>query len=136
MLYIIKNIYLVIQLSIVILIVSFAIGCDKSTDNEAASESGLFTETITVDGLTRRYAIYIPKDLTNLSVPLIFELHGGGVYIEDMTGESGFKTPYKLWMDIADIEKFIVVYPEGLNGSYAKPTWHDCRSNEIGRAHV
>ncbi len=124
-----KKIYLIIPLCILVFVMFFMISCGKSTDNEVASETGLFTKTIIVDGLTRRYAIYIPKSLENLSVPLVFELHGGGVYIEDMTGESGLKTPYKLWMDIADSEKFIVVYPEGLNGSYEKPTWHDCRAN-------
>ncbi len=48
-----------------------------------------------------------------------------------MTGESGKKSPYKLWMNIADTAKFIVVYPEGLNGSSGKPTWNDCRENFI-----
>ncbi len=91
--------------------------------------SGFVTQNIDIDGKIRRYAIYVPQDIDNLSVPLVFELHGGGVYVEDMTGESGHKTPYKLWMNIADTEKFIVVYPEGLNGSYGKPTWHDCRAN-------
>ena len=99
-------------------------------DNEQ-KEYGLFTKNITVDGVSRRYAIYIPKNIGNSSVPLIFELHGGGIYIEDMTGESGHKTPYKLWMELADNEKFIVVYPEGLNGAYDKPTWNDCRGDCI-----
>ncbi len=88
------------------------------------------TKNIMVEGKTRRYAIYVPQGLGD-AAPLIFELHGGGVYIEDMTGESGYKTPYKLWMSLADIEKFIVVYPEGLNGAYDKPTWNDCRANSI-----
>ncbi len=77
---------------------------------------------ITVDGVTRKYAIYAPEGLDNSPHPLVFELHGGGIYIEDMTGASGYKTPYKLWMNLADTEKFIVVYPEGLNGAYEKPT--------------
>jgi len=105
------------------------VGCHKPNDDKEVS--GLFTKSITVDGVTRRYAIYIPKGIENIDVPLIFELHGGGVYIEDMTGESGYKTPYKLWMDIANNEKFIVVYPEGLNGAYDKPTWNDCRGDCI-----
>jgi len=92
-------------------------------------ETGLFTQHIGIDGIDRRYAIYIPQDYKNISLPIIFELHGGGVYIEDMTGESGHKTPFKLWMEIAENEKFIVVYPEGLNGSYGKPTWNDCRGD-------
>jgi len=101
--------------------------CSNSNDQETTN--GLFTKTIFVDGLKRRYAVYIPESIENRAVPLIFELHGGGIYIEDMTGESGHKTPYKLWMDIADNEKFIVVYPEGINGSYNKPTWNDCRED-------
>jgi len=104
-------------------------GCHRASNNAQTDNTGLFTENIVVDGVARRYAIYIPKELGNTARPLVFELHGGGVYIEDMTGESGRKTPYKLWMNLADSEKFIVVYPEGLNGAYGKPTWHDCRSN-------
>ncbi len=116
----------------ILVVLVFLISCNISDDtNNKQDENGLFTRTITVEGKTRRYAIYIPGDLGNSSHPLIFELHGGGIYIEDMTGESGYKTPYKLWMNIADTEKFIVVYPEGLNGAYGKPTWNDCRMNSV-----
>ncbi len=87
------------------------------------------TSYITVDGTKRRYALYVPENTGNVRLPVVFELHGGGIYIEDMTGESGYKTPYKLWMELADSEKFIVVYPEGLNGAYGKPTWNDCRGD-------
>ena len=116
-------------LLIAILSTLFIANCHQSNNISPSSKHGLFVENIVVDGATRRYAIYIPKDLGDSPCPLIFELHGGGVYIEDMTGESGHKTPYKLWMDLADVEEFIVVYPEGLNGSYGKPTWNDCRAN-------
>ncbi len=84
--------------------------------------SGLSYNSVTVDNQTRKYGIYVPKSLGKAPCPLIFELHGGGIYIDDMTGGSGFKTPYKLWMNKADSEKFVVVYPEGLNGAYGKPT--------------
>ncbi len=106
----------------------FFVSCHKPSNNKTKT-NGLFTKNFVVDGSSRRYAIYIPKNLGHQPVPLIFELHGGGVYIEDMTGTSGHKTPYKLWMPLADIEKFIVIYPEGLNGAYNKPTWHDCRGD-------
>ncbi len=104
------------------------IGCHKPNENNT-KEHGLFTKNITVDGISRRYAIYIPQNLNTSPVPMVFELHGGGIYIEDMTGESGHKTPYKLWMELADSINFIVVYPEGLNGAYGKPTWNDCRGD-------
>lgn len=106
-----------------------AAGCANPGGGENPPGHGPVTKNIVVDGTNRRYAIYIPAELGNSPAPLVFELHGGGIYIEDMTGESGYKTPYKLWMDRADTEKFIVVYPEGLNGLYGKPTWHDCRGN-------
>ncbi len=101
--------------------------CKKSDPGNV--ENGLFTKTILSDGVERRYAIYIPEGIEKLMVPVVFELHGGGIYIEDMTGQSGHKTPYKLWMELADKEKFIVLYPEGLNGAYNKPTWNDCRGD-------
>lgn len=113
---------------LIILGVIYSSGC-KKTNLECPQ--GLFKDTIMVDGQPRRYAIYIPKDIEDQDVPLIMELHGGGVYIEDMTGESGYKTPYKLWMDLAEENKFIVVYPEGLPGAYGKPTWNDCRADCI-----
>ena len=107
------------------------VGCSNADNKEDIERYGLFTKNIKVDGVLRRYAIYIPQGLGMSAVPLVFELHGGGVYIEDMTGQSGYKTPYKLWMELADSEKFIVVYPEGLNGVYGKPTWNDCRGDCI-----
>ncbi len=85
--------------------------------------------TLMVDHTPRRYALYVPPDVGDTPLPLVLELHGGGVTIEDMTGLSGHASPYKLWMDLADTEHFIVVYPEGLNGAYGKPTWNDCRGD-------
>ncbi len=124
----------IIQLKRVInyalIIILFILFSCKETEIPV-QESGLFHQTVMVDGLNRKYAIYIPSDIESISVPLIFELHGGGIYIEDMTGESGYKTPYKLWMTLAESEKFIVVYPEGMNGAYDKPTWNDCRGDCI-----
>jgi polyhydroxybutyrate depolymerase len=113
--------------SIIILVILFS--CHKDENNNPTDETGLFIRQINYDAVDRRYAIYIPNGVQNQEVPLIFELHGGGVYIEDMTGQSGYKTPYKLWMQVADTAKFIVVYPEGLNGAYGKPTWQDCRAD-------
>ena len=127
---IISNINLLVIVLIVITTLFF-LSCHKPDEPNEPDDSGLFTRQLTSDGIQRRYAIYIPKNIKNISVPLIFELHGGGIYIEDMTGESGHKTPYKLWMELAETEKFIVVYPEGLNGAYSKPTWNDCRGDCI-----
>lgn len=113
-----------------IILIFFAVSCNKPNDNDQ-DEYGLFTKMIVVDGTIRRYAMYLPKDINNLSVPLVFVLHGGSGNIENMTGENGYKAPFKIWMNIADEEKIIIIYPEGLNGSSGKPTWNDCRANCI-----
>ncbi len=114
---------------IILIFVFLVFGCSHLNDNNNSTRSGLFYKTIVVDNTERRYAIYIPPNSDNSSHPLIMELHGGGIYIEDMTGDSGYKSPYKLWMDIAKKENLIIVFPEGLNGTYGKPTWNDCRAN-------
>ena len=101
--------------------------CHKQ--NKKNIENGLFTKNIIVENVTRKYAVYIPQNIENILCPLVFALHGGGGNIDNMTGENGYKAPFKVWMDIADTEKIIIVYPEGLNGSSGKPTWNDCRGN-------
>ena len=103
--------------------------CLKYKRDKEKYDTGLFYRQFNVHDTLRRYAVYIPKGIDNLNVPLVLELHGGGIYLEDMTGDSGYKTPYKLWMELAEQEKFIVVYPEGLNGEYNSPTWNDCRGD-------
>jgi polyhydroxybutyrate depolymerase len=55
--------------------------------------------------------------------------HGGGSSPDDLTGESGFKAPYKVWMDIADTEKFILVYPKGMMNPADGLGWNDCRGD-------
>ena len=87
--------------------------------------SGLSYVTLEHDGTSRRYALYVPAGAGNQPLPLVFSLHGGGVYLEDQLG-TRHKSPFKLWMELADREGFYVVYPEGLPGSYGKPTWNDC----------
>ncbi len=116
-------------LFIPLLLFSFTLVCRQATGNKQDAPRRLTTHRIVVDGITRRFALYLPEEAGRDPLPLVFELHGGGIYIEDLTGESGYKTPYKLWMPLADAEKFLVVYPEGENGIYGKPTWNDCRAN-------
>ena len=59
--------------------------------------------SITVDGKTRSYWLYVPKDCPS-GAPLVVAMHGEG-------GGSSDQTPY--FNEIADAEKFIVAYPQG-----------------------
>ncbi len=120
-----KRFYLLFVFSLTLLL-----ACSRSAVRNEALPAELSTQTIRVDHHERRYALFVPFTLPDTArFPLILELHGGGVYIEDMTGQSGHKTPYKLWMELAREQHLIVAYPEGLNGAYGKPTWNDCRAN-------
>ena len=118
-----------IKLISAIILISLFFNCHKPSDVEIP-ESGLFTNnTIVVEGVTRTYDYYVPSDMGSSLSPLVFLLHGGGSNTDDLTGESGFKAPYKIWMDIADAEKFIIVYPEGSNNPLGALGWNDCRAD-------
>ncbi len=76
-------------------------------------------KTFTYDGTERAYRIYIPEavKISKSPVPLVFCFHGGGGTAE-VASKMG-------WTPIAEKEKFIVVYPEGLNKH-----WNDGRNSK------
>lgn len=67
-------------------------------------------------GSDRSYRIHVPEPVkkAGVKVPVVFCLHGGGTDAALMS-KAG-------WTARADLESFIVVYPEGLNGR-----WNDGR---------
>lgn len=64
--------------------------------------------TITVEGKTRKYWLYVPASVEGKeNVPVVFSLHGRG-------GTDDPKDPGKpLFTSLAEEKKFIVVYPQG-----------------------
>ncbi len=92
------------------------------------NEKGLYFKTITVDGVQRRYAVYVPENFGK-NLPVVFCLHGGGMHIERMTGTGVTKSPYKLWFEIAENYGAIIVYPEALEKIEDRPNWNDCRAD-------
>jgi polyhydroxybutyrate depolymerase len=116
------------------LLLLFIFSCQETPtpddDDDQSYLPGLFTDhAITVDGATRYCDYYIPQDAGASLSPLLFLLHGGGSSKEDLTGASGHKAPYRIWMDIADTEKVIIVYPQGTMNSMEALGWNDCRSD-------
>jgi polyhydroxybutyrate depolymerase len=76
-------------------------------------------DSIPYGGYDRTYNLHLPTGYTgSTSIPLIIALHGGGhsaIEIESMSGLS-LK---------ADLENFIVVYPEGVKGPLSNArTWN------------
>lgn len=80
----------------------------------SSEKAGINEErTITVDGKTRKYWLYVPASLAEKpNVPVVFSLHGR--YNNDNPNEGGKPVFTSL---AKDKEKgFIVVYPQGRNG--------------------
>lgn len=76
---------------------------------------GVTSETLTVDGQTRDYLLYVPASLDLAQpIPVVFSLHGFASNARQQMGLS-------LWNDVADEGGFLVVYPQGLG---VPPRWN------------
>lgn len=81
-----------------------------------SSEKGINEEcTITVDGKTRKYWLYVPATLEGKeNVPVVFSLHGRGN--NDKPDDKG----KPIFTSLAKEKNFIVVYPQGRNAGDAQ----------------
>jgi polyhydroxybutyrate depolymerase len=87
-----------------------------------APQTGALTnESLVVDGVARTWLKYTPAALPAGAVPLVIVLHGG---TEDGAAAASASRATARWKNIADLEGFIVAYPDGLGGN-----WNDCRSD-------
>jgi polyhydroxybutyrate depolymerase len=79
---------------------------------------------LTVGALTREYLLHVPADLAkDTAVPLVFVFHGGN-------GQAFGTMNLTKLNDVADREKFLVVYPQGIGRS-----WNDGRITQVSQAH-
>ncbi|MCF4121782.1 prolyl oligopeptidase family serine peptidase [Antribacter sp. KLBMP9083] len=66
--------------------------------------------TVELDGGPRTYTVHVPETLGG-PAPLVLALHplsGSGAQLQALSG----------WDDLADAEGFVVVYPDGIGGSW------------------
>ncbi len=92
-------------------------GTECGGDSSDTNTTGLFTQTLSHDGITREYIIYVPDfyDET-LKVPLMLNFHGYGGTANQQLKSADMRP-------LADMENFILVYPQGTlrNGD---PHWN------------
>lgn len=95
--------------------------------------AGALTQNVTLPhgGVTRYFDYYVPANLPGAAVPLVIVFHGGTL---DNKNAEGVNAPQSEWMAVADLAKFIVIYPNGTNSSgQSGPTgdfnWNDCRND-------
>jgi polyhydroxybutyrate depolymerase len=81
----------------------------------------LTNESLVHDAISRTYLKYTPSAMPTSAVPLVIVLHGG---TEDGATAASAARPTSAWRDIADLEKFVVLYPDGISNN-----WRDCRSD-------
>lgn len=79
----------------------------------------LTNETITINGVTRNYKMYVPTgfDSQTESPSLVLVMHGLGSSSSDMTG-MGFNL-------VADTARIIVFYPDGVNNAFGQSSWNN-----------
>lgn len=95
--------------------------CLQAQERSSGSVSKM---TVSVGGLERECLVHIPKELpAGKAVPLVFVYHGGNGDAKGTMNLSKFNP-------IADREKFIVVYPQGVGKS-----WNDGRVTKVSQAH-
>ncbi|HEX8925738.1 MAG TPA: alpha/beta fold hydrolase [Terriglobales bacterium] len=71
--------------------------------------------TVNVNGVRRQYLLHVPANVGSAPAPLVIALHGGGGNGKSMERYSRFDA-------VADREKFVVAYPDGLDRG-----WNDGR---------
>lgn len=96
------------------LLIFISTSCNKDDEGITPTDkpSELKTINLTVDGNARSFVIYLPKGYNNAGkMPMIFALHGGnGTPTQFMTNAD-----FRL---IADRDKVVLVYPEGIQKSW------------------
>jgi polyhydroxybutyrate depolymerase len=90
------------------------------------NDSKLLRESITAGEYTRTYALYRPTGWDKLKgMPLVLMLHGAGGDAEKMEQLTGF-------VAIAEREKFVLVYPEGMGQQWNDGRGRNEEINDVG----
>ena len=76
------------------------------------------------EGHNREYYYFDPGGSKDSPLPLVILFHGGGGTIDKLLGLDGSKSAAKIWLDVAERERFYLVIPQGRDGR-----WNDCRSD-------
>jgi len=93
----------------------------------AQPKAELLQKNLVYEQIERNYYLYIPKALpSDSSVSLLFVLHGAGG-----NGKAINALTMNRFNELADIEKFIIVYPDGFNKHWNDGRIHSERKGSI-----
>lgn len=110
-----------LPMMILILLTSTA-SCQQETPEGGCNNSGQDTyRTISQGGSTRAYMLHIPAGYEpNSPTPLLINFHGFGDCAEHYAGHVG---DFLELNALADQERFIVAYPQGVTRKKGAPEW-------------
>lgn len=91
-------------------VVLVLVGCAHRAPPPGGFGTGITFHTINVGGVDRTYRLFRPAGLPR-SAPLVVMLHGG--FGSAKQAERSYD-----WDELADSEKFVVAYPNGLNRAW------------------
>jgi polyhydroxybutyrate depolymerase len=114
---------------LIFVVILFNISTVCAGEKTPTTSSLIQHKTVQIDGIERTYDLYIPTGLGTGTHPLIFLLHGHSGSASQLTGQNGKAAPHKVWLEIADREKLILVIPNGTVSPDGERGWHDCRAD-------
>jgi poly(3-hydroxybutyrate) depolymerase len=102
---------LVMRCATLVSLATFALTLLASIASVAAAQSGGAVEqSVTVDGISRKYLVFVPKRFEK-PLPVVLAFHGGGSNARQMERYTRFN-------DLAAKEGFLVGYPEAVDGNW------------------
>lgn len=90
------------------------IACSKSENEQITPNvpTGKMIKELTVNGITREYIIYVPENYNvTTAFPLLLSFHG-------LTSNMEFNYSYTNFDELAELENFIVVHPNGISNTW------------------
>ncbi|MGH8548154.1 MAG: alpha/beta hydrolase family esterase [Methylococcales bacterium] len=88
--------------------------------------------SLSSDGLERTYDLFVPQTTGKEPLPLVLMVHGYYGDADVMTGKNGRPAPYKVWLRLAERDRFLVAIPNGEKGPDHRRGWNDCRADAAG----
>lgn len=118
---------------------TFAASSGKETQTKGGDavnndSQGVHSRTMTVDGTNREFSYFVPGNTAGKHLPIVIYLHGYGDNMRHILGEGIVSSASSKWMDVAEREGFLVLYPLGTKAGRwrSKAGWNDCRQDADG----
>ena len=108
---------LLIFASALILLLTGCGGGDSAHEEPAPVELAVVKKSISVDGVTREYFVYVPTNMAALlesdarQVPIVFSFHDQG-----QTGDDNARATR--WANVAEKNGFVVAFPSAVGGNW------------------